>query len=213
LVKSSIQAGKEIAIMSFPQKSLEINRYGNAPLLITGFVVKVKDYLFNVQPNHGYAPIEDCYLFCFPKPKLNDVVLVTFANNYTMPVIIGVCQKPERIKADQDYSIEHPSGTKYKLKADGSTELTDKNENTILTDADGVSITDKSGNTLVMAKNGVKVNGHYLMTADYVDWFNSVAATFGLGNLGAPVPLNPSHLPGFVNTYLQPDTYKTDKAG
>ncbi|HUX55663.1 MAG TPA: hypothetical protein VMV77_01725 [Bacteroidales bacterium] len=178
------------------QSSLQnIQEYGNYPLLVSGVVIKVyEDYLFDVRPWGGYANIEKCYLFCPFKPKVDDIVAVTFLDNYTSPVIFGVIQKPENVNKDQDYVIEHPSGTKQTMKANGDYEVEDNH-----------------GNTIKTASDGVKINDHYIMTEEFVDWFNSVAATLGMGNLAAPVPVNPTHLPGFVANYLKKDKYKTNK--
>jgi len=178
------------------QSSIQnIKQYNNYPLMVSGTIVKVYDnYLFDVRPWNGYDIIEKCYLFCALKPKVDDIVAVTFLDNYTSPVIFGVIQKPENIKEDQDYVIEHPSGTRQTMKANGDFEVEDKH-----------------GNTISMTSEGVKINGHYLTTGEFVDWFNQVSATLGLGNLAAPVPVNPTHLPTFVTTFLRPDTYKTDK--
>ncbi len=211
------------------------NNYDSYPSVFEGVVKTARTnserYVFDVIVSLAReAELLSCLCFSTRTPKENDIVICTFMNNRTTPVIIGVEQKPEEFKADQEYLVEHPSGTKILIKANGDINIEDKHKNKITTTKDGVTtedlngnkreetkaglkFTDANGNTLEMAKDGVKVNGHFLVTNEFLDaMLVTDAANLGIGNLVAPVPVFPATLAKWLpQITATPDKFLTNK--
>lgn len=77
--------------------------------------------------------------------------------------------------------------------------IQDKFGNSITLNENGVSIQDKFGHILTLGSSGSKVDGDFIALKPLADWINSSAATWGVGNFGAPVPIFPSSLAQLVS--------------
>ena len=77
-------------------------------------------------------------------------------------------------------------------------------------DVGDITLKDKHGNLFEMSSDGVKINEKYVLTEDFLEWFNTWKTSFGMGNLGAPVPFFPGAMTDFVDGSL-PDNFKTDR--
>jgi len=73
-----------------------------------------------------------------------------------------------------------------------------------------ITIKDFHGNKLEMAKDGVKINGKFLVNEDYLKWMVNNVGAFGIGNLSAPVPINPAIAPILITNTNTPAGFKTD---
>jgi len=68
---------------------------------------------------------------------------------------------------------------------------------TITINSQGMEISTALGYTLTLDNAGLKCNGKALIFSTLLDWLASVSGTFGMGNLGGPVPMFPSTLAQF----------------
>jgi len=85
-------------------------------------------------------------------------------------------------------------------------------DGTVSLDAgDSLSITSAGAIDFNTGAGGFTVNGHFLATADFFDWLTDNATSFGLGNMGAPVPLYAPALLALNAGLAAPDNYKTNK--
>lgn len=82
-----------------------------------------------------------------------------------------------------------------------SVTLKDKNNNSYVSNKDGIIITDTFGNEVVMNEDGIRVNGEFIVRESFLHWLNDYKATIGTGNQGAPVPLFPPALTKFLDGY------------
>jgi len=81
---------------------------------------------------------------------------------------------------------------------DGDTELHSKGKITMAhgkgSDAMNSIVMDPTEGIDVTAFNGFRVNGKAVVTEDYLAWMQKNVANFGIGNMGAPVPIFPAAL-------------------
>lgn len=89
--------------------------------------------------------------------------------------------------------VDGVTGSKLELTAAG------------LTATDGVT----SGNILEMTAAGTKINGDFVVLKAFLDWMDTYKSSFGLGNLGSPVPIFPAALTAFVTQLALPNTFSS----
>lgn len=86
-------------------------------------------------------------------------------------------------------------------------------DNKIVMDAQGITMTTGSMSSnceLKMGFGGVTINGHHVVTHEFLDWLLSNAASIGV-NSGGPVQVFPSAAAELVSKTLAPDQFKTTK--
>lgn len=109
-----------------------------------------------------------------------------------------------------EYTINPDSGVTFSC-ADNFT-ITISKDGEVQVDAAGsVALTGGADVTINTGTGGLKVNGHYLVTEDFLDWLSQNASALGLGNMAAPVPLFPAAQAALQVGTSTPDNMKTDK--
>jgi hypothetical protein len=74
-----------------------------------------------------------------------------------------------------------------------------------------VSINSEADIAINTGSGGFTVNGKFLLTEKFLDWMTQNATSFGMGNMGAPVPIFPAANASLVSGANAPDGFKTDK--
>ena len=128
---------------------------------------------------------------------------------------------PDKSRAGSDTNddprieVETKKGLKIVLSDKDNEEairvIDNVNKNSIIMNKDGISIVDSNGNIIAMTNEGVRINGHYLVTDDFLSWMDKNKSQLVLGNMGSPAPINPVAMPDFQSGVSMKDKFKTDK--
>ena len=168
-------------------------------------------------------------------PTINTLVRVYFDNGdiYTPIYTTKVFDKKNiSDEADEDYPdtmlfFETDDGEYFKINrkthtttyrtASGVLMSIDKDGNlevyTESSKTGNITFNGPGGTKLEMTKTGVKINDKYIVTEKFLDWIQGAISNFGLGNMGAPVPIFPVNATKLVNGIMNPDNFKTNKIG
>lgn len=95
--------------------------------------------------------------------------------------------------------------------SDKGIEITDKFGNSIKLTSSGISIQDKFGHILELSSSGTKVDGDFLALKPMVDWVTNSAPAWGIGNLGAPVPIFPGTLSQLIAGVIPGQNFVSNK--
>lgn len=134
---------------------------------------------------------------------------IEISTKYGLKAIMSDKEGKERIE------FSTPKGRKITLSDETTkTIFEDENGNKIEMTPDGIKLTDAKTNVMEMGASGVKVNGHFLVYKEYLDWLKGAEANFGLGNMGAPVPIFPANVIT-LEQGIAPNSgkFQSDKAG
>lgn len=138
--------------------------------------------------------------------RIDKIILDEMApTGKALPSVMG---NLAQFKIDKDGNFSLLAGAKgtpmvamhdFVLKfKDGDTELHSKGKITLAhgkgSDAMNSIVMDPKAGIDVTAFNGFRVNGKAVVTEDYLAWMQKNVANFGLGNMGAPVPIFPAAL-------------------
>ena len=93
----------------------------------------------------------------------------------------------------------------------GGWKLIDKFGNKIELGETGIKVTDKFGHVLELAQSGSKVDGDYMVLKPTLDWILQSATTFGMGNMGLPVPIMPAHVTEANKGVSQKENFVSNK--
>jgi len=72
--------------------------------------------------------------------------------------------------------------------------ITCTNGNKIVLSPDGIQFADKFGHKMEMISSGTKIDGDFIVLKKCSDWLIENSTSFGMGNMGAPVPIFPATL-------------------
>ncbi|MBF0553725.1 MAG: hypothetical protein HQK96_04125 [Nitrospirae bacterium] len=176
--------------------------------------VRVNSLIFGHVDNRGFATKHNQWVvplfpdMIYDPPEIGSDVWIQFVSgNINSPVYVGTRRVPGDSRFSEFQAKANQSPKKRAIKTSGGLTISFDDE------ANEIKIV-AAGNTILINSSGVKINESYLVTEKFLDFMNAHVEDFGLGNLGAPVPLNPAKtLPDFVQGYTTKADFKTDKAG
>ncbi len=88
-----------------------------------------------------------------------------------------------------DITINNDEGDMIIKNKKGTVDI--KSKKTNVTASGEIDIKGVAGTRINMSSGGVKINNNLVVNKKFIDWLIKFSTAFGIGNLGAPVPINP----------------------
>jgi len=136
--------------------------------------------------------------------------------------IIGFIRLSHVVRSEENEESSGEKNNTFLMTPDGvflEESSAEENKNFLHFDKEGITIQDRFDSKIEFRKDGIKIqfkdnvfeitqeglkyNGKFLVSENFIDWMDTNSSTFGLGNMGAPVPIFSSALSQFIQKKLK----------